>query len=524
MSTEFRQGVTMFVSIIGAGVLAGLGVLAWVVYDWLTTDPYAWLYVGIVIGSITLFVVLGVVLHHLPDWLHSAQMAAQVAVENRRIEAEARLLDSQGKEFEAKAALLLAQAKDTTMRSEYFLIGQDQLPIHYSNVDHRAAYYLVDKDIEMRSRPRSITWNQLLGEGGNRLLTSVPSFASLWESGQIEPGKLLVGFNAEGQPLFVEWRQLYHLAVSGKTGMGKTNTEALIAAQMALGTFKLAIIDAHGDTDGSLVQKLLPLKRSFYAAPAIEEPEILSLAKLVRSELAQRRKQLGVKHQKLLLLVDEATGLLNRTSIAGELGPMLEEILQEGRKMGIFLMQSGQIWSAARTGGNSAMRASFASALVHRTDKDQARMLIPSDYAKEVEAYKPGQAIFKDAQGDVHTISVPLVTARDIELIAEATATRSDGTKVYTVPQIPSTPVDVRPAGVHIGVHDANEGESGTPESGNADVQWTPEEQFAFALFMQGKTRKEIYAEAFGFTGDGGRRQVELSTRLDAIIRQGVRG
>lgn len=265
-----------------------------------------------------------------------------------------------------------------------------------------------------------------------------PTFAHIMAQGILRPGLLLFGIDQAGDPFLDEWKNAYHMAISGKTRSGKTRSVAMFATQMAwqMGA-KLAILDPHGDAENSLVDLLSPLGCAMLAEPAIEEKQVLDTIRLVQSIGDARLHKQADKRQPILLLVDEMTKLLNRTAIGKELAPLIEGAAQELAKCNIFLLCSGQIWSASRTGGNSAMRASFASALVHRTDRDQARMLLPSRIAVEVEEYKPGVAMFKDASGDFQQLSVPLITRQDIELVAQ-TITRRDRAPqtVYALPQV----------------------------------------------------------------------------------------
>lgn len=264
----------------------------------------------------------------------------------------------------------------------------------------------------------------------------VPTFANLMAEGAFRPGYLLFGVEA-GNLLFDQWATVYHLAVSGKTRSGKTRTVASLATQMVwLNGAKLAILDPHGHVEGSLADLLSPLGACFLAEPAIEEKQIIDTIRFVQSIGDARLHKKASKEQPILLLVDEMTKLLNRMAIGQELAPLLEGAAQELAKVNVFLLCSGQSWKASRVGGDSALRASFASALVHRTDKDQAKMLIPVDMVRDAPTYAPGTGMFMDAAGDFHKVNVPLITRQDVELVAQ-TITRGGKAPhtVYALPQ-----------------------------------------------------------------------------------------
>lgn len=101
----------------------------------------------------------------------------------------------------------------------------------------------------------------------------------------------------------------------------------------------------------------------------------------------------------IMLVVDEATALFSRSTIGDELTQLLGAIAQEYRKVGVFALCLGQIWTASRTGGDSGLRDSFASALVCKMKRSQARMLVPPEVAVEVEVLN-GQAILWKTSGD----------------------------------------------------------------------------------------------------------------------------
>jgi hypothetical protein len=107
---------------------------------------------------------------------------------------------------------------------------------------------------------------------------------------------------------------------------------------------------------------------------------------------------------------------MGRSSIAAELGELLERIAQEYRKRGVYACCSGQIWTASRVG--SELRDSFASVLCHRMKRSQARLLLPTHEAQQVERLNAGQAMLWRTSGEAMLVQMPMTTAADVVRVA----------------------------------------------------------------------------------------------------------
>ncbi len=174
----------------------------------------------------------------------------------------------------------------------------------------------------------------------------VPSFAQLLDRGLIAPDRpLILGYTNSGM-LTGSWRDLYSSAIAGLTGSGKTSTLRLLACQSAVLGARFVVIDPHADAgDESLAATLGPLHASMLCEPADTERSIRDAANLVRMRLDARLR--GDKDRTpLLLCIDEFTRLMRSPALAAELTGLVEAIGQEGRKVGIFALLSGQIWRA----------------------------------------------------------------------------------------------------------------------------------------------------------------------------------
>lgn len=247
----------------------------------------------------------------------------------------------------------------------------------------------------------------------------IPTFAELLQGESLGHGRFLLGCDlATGQPIIGSWKELYSTALGGLSGTGKSTTARFLLSQAALNDCRFVVLDPHaGAGEDSLAATLAPLHASMLCEPASENRQILDAARHV-DDMGRRRINGDSDRTPVIVCIDEATALLSRSSVGGLLGELIETIAQEYRKVGIFALCSAQIWLAQRSGGNSALRDSFASAYVHRMKRNQARLLLPTDDARHVETLGTGQAVLWRTSGETQTIVIPNTTAADVETVA----------------------------------------------------------------------------------------------------------
>lgn len=344
----------------------------------------------------------------------------------------------------------------------------------------------------------------------------VPTFAALLDAGMIGPGKpFMIGYDYEsGNPHHGSWLDLYSCAIAGLQGSGKTTTELWIILQSVLHQAQLLIIDPHRDTaQDSLGGRLLPLSEQFLLPIAGDDNHaILSVIKRARQEVARRRQ--GLTGAATILIVDEFTKLMRRSpEIHKDLAACIEEIAQEGRKMGVFALLSGQIWKAAAAGGTE-LRYSLASSFVHRIQEAQAKLLISSEHAKQAPALKPGQAFFYDTNGETHLLQIPLTTEQDVLTVARrlqpafvgpSSRLQETPTEMASIPSLKFVP---KP---HEAAHELS-GPLLPPEleTKYADV---------VALMAQEKKQGEIIATVWGVPSGGGAAYQKAADELRIIQR-----
>jgi hypothetical protein len=247
----------------------------------------------------------------------------------------------------------------------------------------------------------------------------VPTFGELLAQGRVGKGNpLLLGVDLEsGEHLAGSWLDLYSTLVGGLPGTGKTTTQRYFAAQVALHGARFVVVDPHlGAADDSLGATLAPLEARYLTPAASDAADILRAVRLVASIGERRIQGQDDSRTPILLWLDEATTLLGHSRIGPELAQLLEQIAQQYRKRGVYACCSGQIWTAARA--TSELRDSFASAIVHRMKRAQARLILPTDDAQRVERLEKGQAVLWRTSGASTVIQVPNTTSADVQRVA----------------------------------------------------------------------------------------------------------
>lgn len=347
-------------------------------------------------------------------------------------------------------------------------------------------------------------------------VATVPTFAQLLDAGRVgRDNPLLLGFDAEtGQELAGTWKDLYSAAIAGVSGSGKTTTVRFLAAQSALHGARWVLLDPHADAgDDSLAGTLAPLASTFLCAPAIDGRAMLTSVQLVADALDRRLSNKSSDRWPLILAADEFTSLM-RGDLAEPLAALIERIAQEGRKVLVFAMVSGQIWTAERTGG-SALRDSLASCYVHRMKRRQANHLLQlGDELPETLNLATGHALLYRTTGELVEVTIPNTTAQDVERVGSLLAS----------PRLTLLP--------NVGQKSANDMPGDMPTVGQTSANGTvaysapasAEALRVAQLFQEGKDLSQIVLELRGVKSSEGKRYQVALAEVQALLRQGMRG
>jgi len=339
-------------------------------------------------------------------------------------------------------------------------------------------------------------------------LAPVPSMAQLLASGQVaatdRDAPLLLGFDDQAHPVAGSWLSLYSTAIGGVSGSGKSSTLSFLAAQAVCRGAKLILLDPHAAAQESTAQRLAPLADLMLVQPAESPREIKQTLDLVQTELDQRRST-GVVGQPWVIIADEFSAL-QRGDLALPVSKVFEGLGQEGRKLALYGLASGQVWTASRSGG-SELRDSLASAFIHRMRAAQVRYmtgLLAEHVPPDVYSLPPGTCYLLDTTGHTNRLRIPLVTDADMVNVAREAK---------------------RSIGFHTSHREATGKPDGSHREANAPVTSTASQSAETAqvlvLFRQGldiaEIVKKLYPEA-----TAGRRYQEKSAQVQALLRQGL--
>lgn len=371
--------------------------------------------------------------------------------------------------------------------------GQTPASLTYSPHSNRTALDLKDEQPEQLS---SVT---------------VPAFGELLDSGRVGRGHpLLLAYDLEdGKPLDGSWLDLYSTAIAGLPGTGKTTSQRFYACQTALHGAKFAVVDPHAEAgEDSLAATLDPLSGVYICEPASDDKAILNAVKLIAS-IGEKRAKLGDRDRTpVIIWIDELTALLARSTVRDALAELIEQIAQEYRKVGVYATASGQIWTASRTGDSSALRDSFASALVHRMKRSQARLLLPTEDAQRVERLPQGHAMLWRTSGVSTLVGVPNTTAADVRRVAlllERDAMNNGAGAIQNQPT--NSPNSSR-------IHPAR----------SASGSQTAETARIIELFLAGKDAGEIVTELTDMKSRAGAPYQKKLREVQAVIRSAMKG
>lgn len=333
-------------------------------------------------------------------------------------------------------------------------------------------------------------------------------FYSLFMAGKLPKDKLFIGPSLDdGSEVTATWRNLYSTLIGGLSGMGKSTLVRSLLAQSAMQGGKFVIIDPHyGSGEESLGESLQPLRKLMLCDVASSEKEMVSALKFV-ADIGQRRLSGEDKDRTpIILVVDETTGLLSRSAVAGELIDVLGAIAQETRKVGLFSLAIGQNFSSKIM--PTEVRNSFVSFISCRARRDVARVQtsIP-EFGDVAASLAPFQAVWLDPSGEMHKFSIPNCTEKHLQSVAQTlTVNASEEPVVEPVQKAITASAD------YIDL-------TGT-STGTSTGSFTANERRIMQMFQSGASVGDIAVEVLGAKKGSGNGFVKACDEVQATIRK----
>lgn len=249
------------------------------------------------------------------------------------------------------------------------------------------------------------------------------SFWQLYSAHQLPEHGFLMGYSlTDGGAINADWSKLYSALIGGKSGSGKSTLIRSILAQSALQGGRFLVLDPHfGSGDESLGASLQPLRHLMLTDVAGNDAQMRDAIGYVRDIGQRRLTGRDSDRTPIILVVDETTALLQRSSASGALVDALGEISQETRKIGVYAMCIGQNFHSNVF--PTTVRDCFVSMLSCRTGKRLARVQADdNEFGQTAAKLQRGQAVWMTPQGEMFTFAVPNCTANDLEMVAQHTS------------------------------------------------------------------------------------------------------
>jgi hypothetical protein len=396
---------------------------------------------------------------------------------------------------QVEAGHLPAAALAAYHQAEYARAAVQPVPVHYSphialssssQVD-RSSATVAPVDVAL---PSAIT---------------IPTFAALLDGGRIGRGQpLCLGVDVStGDPAWGGWRDLYSAGLGGVQGSGKSWTAVSLLAQSVLNGAGLLVIDPHEGDSEALSTRLAPLAVSYLADVAADEKAILAALKYAQDAL--RRRQEGDRDRTpIVVAVDEWTSLLRRPALRDVLPSIVSDFSQEGRKYGVNCLLLAQRWAVGDVGGG-AVRNTLTACYIHRTRKEEARMLsgLGSATPDDTITLGPGEAYLVTTRGELRRVATPRMEDRDLHRVA--------GLLTDSSPTMPRIYAADQPQVIH----NAPDGFTAS----QSVTRLTPEQARIVELFRAGMDAGAIVTELTGRKSNGGRPYLDKLAEVQAAIR-----
>ena len=343
-------------------------------------------------------------------------------------------------------------------------------------------------------------------------VTHLPGLTDLADIGFVPSAeRILLGLGAAGEQITVPMKSLWHVALAGPTGNGKSNIARMVVAQLQAIGAKVCVGDPKWtEYDADQDEDWRPIARRLYREPAHSAKGISALLKWATGELEHRLglRRDGVKSGgPIFLYLDELPWIAAHVPNADV---MIGELVRVGRGVGMFLLVGAQDM-LAKTINLSAERDNFRTGFYLGGDDTTGAILlgIPKREVRDPDGI--GLAWLRStATTPPQQVRVPYASNRAlVRLLGDGSADLVDlsPTSRPTSPQEPRSEREV--------------GDEVKKEAGASGIL-TPSvrDQHILSLVKQKKGVSEIIAEVWGVKG--GSKFSEYSAEVMAVIAQAI--
>jgi hypothetical protein len=259
--------------------------------------------------------------------------------------------------------------------------GQGQMPASHL-VSHTAPSPFLDSPTDRLPPPPAMRQKSGLYRFSSVLETFTPTLDRIF-LGEKE---------GTGEPIFVAAENLCHVATAGNTGGGKTNIQRLLMMQLCKAGAQVLLLNPHytrydlaHDEDWTPYEPHLvydPMECRSYDSIEFYLRYIAETLLPERLDRYAHSRPLGKPY---FLVLDELPAIVRHVKIAA---PALREILEQGRKVGIFLITAAQdflISTIAPGGSGGSIRECYRTAYYAGGDAQTARTLLDLERGKSGE-------------------------------------------------------------------------------------------------------------------------------------------
>jgi hypothetical protein len=330
-------------------------------------------------------------------------------------------------------------------------------------------------------------------------LPGITDFAEIGHAPTMQ--SILLGLGAGGAKITVPVKDLWHIALAGPTGNGKSNIARLIVAQLqalgaqvCVGDPKWTEYDAEQDEDWR------PIAARLARDPAYKAKDIAALLAWATAELERRLERRRAQQRlgpPVFLYLDELPWIASHVKDAEA---HIGELVRVGRGVGLFLLVGAQDM-LAKSVSLTAERDNFRTGFYLGGDRKTGSVLLGLPQREVSEPSGVGVAWLRSAATQPpQLVRVPYASNRAVRSL------------LATAPARARKPAEATPVAY-----------GSQPGSLASTASISHEARRAAELFLSGADVAQIVKELSGVQASEGRRYQNESARVQALIREGMR-